>query len=351
MGSTAIVSRVRSNLTMRMLTLALLLASATSVPAFAEPDDPASEQARNSHSQPTIRERLQAGQVGGGQPENESRAARYEAMARAREARGQQQPVAIPDSGHHGNWRSQAQPQAAQSPPVAQPQPSRNHGQWDGNRSRHGRGDSMSTNAPPVTTPQRREDWAHRNNGNGQNGGNWSGRHDGPRGDLPSAQGSQRRWDGRRNDDRHWDGDRENGQNGVQRGGWRHGDNGRWERRGDHHRNDRNWNNGSHHRDWNRTWRSDRRYDWHGYRNQYRHQYRQPRYYNPYGYRHGYQRFGIGIYLDSLFFGNRYWLNDPWEYRLPPAPYGTRWVRYYDDVLLVDTRSGYVVDAIYGFFW
>ena len=117
MGSTAIVSRVRSNLTMRMLTLALLLASATSVPAFAEPDDPVSEQARNSHSQPTIRERWQGGQVGGGQPVNESRAAHYEATARAREAHGQQQSAAAPDSGRRGNWRGQAQPQAAQSPP------------------------------------------------------------------------------------------------------------------------------------------------------------------------------------------------------------------------------------------
>jgi hypothetical protein len=36
---------------------------------------------------------------------------------------------------------------------------------------------------------------------------------------------------------------------------------------------------------------------------------------------------------------------------LPPAYGPYRWVRYYDDVLLVDIRSGYVVDMINNFFW
>ncbi|WP_409574764.1 RcnB family protein [Sphingopyxis sp. PET50] len=30
---------------------------------------------------------------------------------------------------------------------------------------------------------------------------------------------------------------------------------------------------------------------------------------------------------------------------------GYRWVRYYNDALLVDTYSGEVVDVIYDFFW
>ncbi|MGB3928318.1 MAG: RcnB family protein, partial [Sphingobium sp.] len=48
---------------------------------------------------------------------------------------------------------------------------------------------------------------------------------------------------------------------------------------------------------------------------------------------------------------NSYWINDPYQYRLPPS-YGTlRWVRYYDDALLVDIRDGYVVDVIHDFFW
>jgi len=28
-----------------------------------------------------------------------------------------------------------------------------------------------------------------------------------------------------------------------------------------------------------------------------------------------------------------------------------RWIRYYDDALLVDTWNGEVVDVIYNFFW
>jgi hypothetical protein len=45
------------------------------------------------------------------------------------------------------------------------------------------------------------------------------------------------------------------------------------------------------------------------------------------------------------------WLSDPWMYRLPPAYAGTRWIRYYNDALLVDTWTGEVFDVIYDFFW
>src|SRR3546814_16039838 len=92
---------------------------------------------------------------------------------------------------------------------------------------------------------------------------------------------------------------------------------------------------------WNRDWRSDRRYDWRSYRERNRSHYRMPRYYNPYrGY--GYTRFSIGFSLNSLFYGPRYWINDPGYYRLPPASGGTRWIRHYADALLVDTSLGAV---------
>ena len=74
------------------------------------------------------------------------------------------------------------------------------------------------------------------------------------------------------------------------------------------------------------------------------------RYYAPYR-DWSYNRFSIGVFLDSLFYDQRYWIGDPYQYRLPPAPPGTQWVRYYNDVLLVDTWSGEVVDVIYDFFW
>jgi hypothetical protein len=104
-------------------------------------------------------------------------------------------------------------------------------------------------------------------------------------------------------------------------------------------------------RRWDNGWRQDRRYDWYSYRSRYGDRYRIGRYYAPRGWDYGYTRFSVGIFLNSLLFANSYWIDDPYSYRLPPA-YGTlRWVRYYDDALLVDIRDGYVVDVIHDFFW
>ena len=104
-------------------------------------------------------------------------------------------------------------------------------------------------------------------------------------------------------------------------------------------------------RQWNRGWRTNRSYDWQRYRQSNRNAYHLPRYYAPRGYGYGYRRFSIGFTLGSLFFSPSYWINDPYSYRLPPAYGGYRWVRYYDDALLVDVRTGYVVDVIYDIFW
>jgi len=112
-------------------------------------------------------------------------------------------------------------------------------------------------------------------------------------------------------------------------------DNDRW--RGDHRR-------------WDRNWRNDRRYDWHRYRNSNRVVFRIGTYHAPYR-NYAYRRLGIGAFLNSLFYSSSYWINDPWQYRLP-AVYGPyRWVRYYNDVLLVDIYTGEVVDVIHDFFW
>jgi len=122
-------------------------------------------------------------------------------------------------------------------------------------------------------------------------------------------------------------------------------DNGRVDRR---YRDQRNYARSS--RNWNRSWRSDRRYDWQRHRQVHRNYYRLGRYYAPYrDYR--YRRLNIGIYLGSAFYGSRYWINNPSYYRLPAAYPGTRWVRYYDDVLLIDIYNGEVIDVIYDFFW
>ena len=141
--------------------------------------------------------------------------------------------------------------------------------------------------------------------------------------DTSGGRDSNRRWDGNRNDGRRWDGNRNDG------------------RRWDGNRND--------HHDWNRNWRSDNRYDWQRYRYQNRRIFSRGRYYAPYG-GYGYNRLNIGIILGEAFFGRDYWI-DPYYYHLPPAPPGTEWVRYYNDVVLVDMYSGEVIDVIYDFFW
>ncbi|MBB5733465.1 hypothetical protein FHS61_002500 [Altererythrobacter atlanticus] len=120
--------------------------------------------------------------------------------------------------------------------------------------------------------------------------------------------------------------------------------------------NDRRWNDNRRqtvrrdHRDWDRRWRNNNRYDWQRYRRANRSVFSLGFYYSPYR-NYSYRRLGTGFRLDSLFYSSRYWINDPWRYRLP-AVYGPyRWVRYYDDVLLVDIYDGRVVDVIYDFFW
>lgn len=102
---------------------------------------------------------------------------------------------------------------------------------------------------------------------------------------------------------------------------------------------------------WNRDWRRDQRFNWQTYRTSNRDLFRGRHYYAPYGWNYGYRRFSIGITLNNLLFDQQYWIDDPYTYRLPPVDGRYRWVRYYDDVLLVDVRTGQVVDAIYDFFW
>ena len=119
---------------------------------------------------------------------------------------------------------------------------------------------------------------------------------------------------------------------------------------------ERNWNGGNVYRGdrggrWDSGWRNDRRYDWRGYRTQNRSLYRLPRYYAPSGWGYGYRRFSPGFQLSALLYSSNYWISDPFAYRLPEVDGPYRWVRYYNDALLVDTYTGEVVDTIYDIFW
>ncbi|WP_374128235.1 MULTISPECIES: RcnB family protein [unclassified Sphingomonas] len=55
--------------------------------------------------------------------------------------------------------------------------------------------------------------------------------------------------------------------------------------------------------------------------------------------------------MSSILFNQNYWLDDPSFYGLPPAYGPYEWVRYYNDALLVDIRTGQVVDTVYDIFW
>lgn len=102
-------------------------------------------------------------------------------------------------------------------------------------------------------------------------------------------------------------------------------------------------------RGWDHRWRNDSRYDWRRWRNRYRSAFRLGFYYDPFGW--DYRRFRVGSYIWPSYYGSRYWINDPWHYRLPRAYAPYRWVRYHNDALLIDSWTGEVVDVIYGFFW
>jgi hypothetical protein len=96
-------------------------------------------------------------------------------------------------------------------------------------------------------------------------------------------------------------------------------------------------------------WRNDRRYNWYKHRNKYWWLFQLGWYNDPFGW--GYQPYGIGWRMWPSYYSRDYWLSDPWQYRLPYAPAGTRWIRYWDDAVLVDLWSGQVVDVVYNFFW
>lgn len=168
-------------------------------------------------------------------------------------------------------------------------------------------------------------------------------RNDAPRPQVQQQQRGERNWSQERNrgDGQRGEYRRQNRPDASQQGRYydRNRD-GNLDRRWDRNRDDR----------LDRNWRNDRRYDWRGHRDRYRSYYSPGRYYSPYRNR-SYSRLSIGLFLGSGYYGSSYWINDPSYYRLPPAYGSYRWVRYYDDVLLIDLRSGRVVDVIYDFFW
>lgn len=228
----------------------------------------------------------------------------------------------------------QAQPQRSWSPPPpsqqrapATPPQSRN---WNG-------GEVRTQSAPPPQGAQPGTNWTRTTR-------NWDNRGE-----------PDRNRDRDQNRERDWNRDRN-----ANRGGVNWTDVGNRDRDRDQHRDrdryrdrDGGWrtvHNDGDGRRWDRRWRDNHRYDWRVYRSSHPSIYRLQPYYVPYrGYY--YRRLSIGFFLDALFFDSRYWIDDPWYYRLPEAYGPYRWVRYYDDALLVNIYTGEVVDVIYDVFW
>ena len=72
-------------------------------------------------------------------------------------------------------------------------------------------------------------------------------------------------------------------------------------------------------------------------------------YVGPRGYR--YRPVAVGYRLQPAYYGSRYVIADPYRYRLPRATGVNRWVRYGNDVLLVNSRNGRVVTVYDRFFF
>ena len=95
--------------------------------------------------------------------------------------------------------------------------------------------------------------------------------------------------------------------------------------------------------------RQELREDWRDYRRGNREAFRGRPYVGPRGYR--YRPYAVGAVLAPAYYGSRYVIADPWRYRLPRATGANRWVRYGNDVLLVNVRTGRIITVYNGFYW
>lgn len=93
--------------------------------------------------------------------------------------------------------------------------------------------------------------------------------------------------------------------------------------------------------------KQERREDWQDYRRTHRNVYARGNWNAPFRY----QAWNTGQRLRPAYYSSRYYIADPYRYRLPAANGNLRWVRHYNDVLLVNVRTGAIVQVHRGFFW
>jgi hypothetical protein len=275
---------------MRKILISILLAGAAASPALAQDHGRWHRDQQQSNYEPVKEDRAEA------------REERQQARQQARAERF---------NGGSNVERAQ-QPSAPRLEPQQQVQGERPGG-WD--RSRFER---MNTPAPPQVVEQQTQQRSYR------------GYRGGFAGQSQQVEQTQR-----------------SGSWARDRGSWSHDRDGDFRQREvtqQQYRDRSRWASSG----WDRDWRNDRRYDWHGYRDRHRSIFHIGIYYDPFGY--SYRPFNIGYRLQPYYYGQQYWI-DPAMYSLPYPPPGTEWVRYWNDALLVDLYSGEVVDVIHGFFW
>lgn len=94
--------------------------------------------------------------------------------------------------------------------------------------------------------------------------------------------------------------------------------------------------------------RHDRHQDWRQYREAHRDYYRRPAYRGPRGY--VYRPIRVGYRFAPAYYGRNYWISNWDYYRLPPPGHGRRWVRYGNDVVLVNISNGVAIQIFGSFF-
>lgn len=215
-----------------------------------------------------------------------------------------------------------------------------------------------AASAPVHAQEDRRDRGAQRGEGRGHRDGHGAGwvdrqrggadRYDASRYDANRYGDDRSRYDVNRYDNQQT----RNDHDGDRRRGDDRGD-GRWDERGDRYgqrdgwdrdRWDRNDQRHGRHDGWNRDhWRRNWRNGWTG------HRWNSP---SRYVYPRGYSRraWSVGLILPSVYYGSSYYID--WQpYGLSAPPYGSRWIRVGDDLLLVHLASGEVLDVLNGFFY
>ena len=114
-------------------------------------------------------------------------------------------------------------------------------------------------------------------------------------------------------------------------------------------------------------WRDARGREWHQQRDWYE-RYRADRWRHDSGRWYARQRFSIGLYVLPRGYTTRHWqrgqwlpsghystrswqLGDYWRFGLYDPPFAAHWVRVGNDALLVDRRSGEILEVVYQLFW